>query len=103
MGKANEIQANLQSAYCQSVAVKSQNPIIDDVLERDTARGAQYKSISQSDGFGKTLNSSFSNGSDAVRTMNGKIFNYCENSLPEATKEYSLEIKKNNCFQKHCR
>ncbi len=78
MGKANEIQANLQSAYCQSVAVKSQNPIIDDIHERST--GAQHKSNSESSGLGKTLNSSFSNGSDAVRTMNGKIFNYCSNS-----------------------
>ncbi|ODM97889.1 Enhancer of mRNA-decapping protein 3 [Orchesella cincta] len=68
MGKANEIQANLKSAYSRSEAVKSQESSI--IQEINQSEPTVRNSNSSNDHM-KNFNSSFSNGAESIRPING--------------------------------
>lgn len=59
MGKASEIQANLQSAYTQSEALKTKRNSIDGNMESVVDLGGN-------------INSGLANGIDSSKTMNGQ-------------------------------
>lgn len=72
MGKANEIQANLKSAYSQSEAVKSQDTSITEDAD-EGSKTSLRKSMSQPAVLGKSLNTNVSNGGSTSVGVNGTI------------------------------